>query len=197
MDASVLASGSTAHPSFVRFDVFIWQSANAVLIRTDHPRTEFVENLESGLITSEPKLPLELDGGNARRLTGHQVGGPEPYTQRHVGVLHHRPHRQSCIASAFAAPQDARATGDAERVASGFTAGTNEASGPVRPLQIGGAGRFVREKALKLWERPRVRMLLTLVPGGNMDVLPVFHGRKHYGLWLCVNPIGTEHSDFP
>ena len=48
----------------------------------------------------EPKLPLQLLRRHAVGVGGHQVSGPEPYCQRQLCPVHHRPSRHRCLSTA-------------------------------------------------------------------------------------------------
>ena len=98
------------------------------------------------------ELALKLHGGHAGRLAGDQIGRPEPHAQRRVRALHDGPGRQPRLTPAFAAGQDARARGDAERFADFPTMGADETLGPSGLFKIAGTGRVVREKPLELGE---------------------------------------------
>src|SRR5208282_4420788 len=114
---------------------------------------------KGGLVAREPKLALKLHGGHAGRLAGDEVSSPEPYAQRRVAALHDGPGRQSRLAAAFAAGQDARPRGDAERFADFPAMGAGETLGPSGLFKIAGTGRVVRKEPLELGERFRKRKL--------------------------------------
>src|SRR5580693_2999020 len=126
VNASAFAACPTADPGFVHLDMLVRAATDAILVRTDHSGAQFVEDLKGCLVTREPKLPLELDGRHAGGLAGDQVGGPEP----DVASLHDRADSQSCLTSAFAACQHARAGRNAERFASRTTMRTDLAVFP-------------------------------------------------------------------
>jgi hypothetical protein len=52
--------------------------------RSNHAGAELVEDLKGGFVTGKPDLALELCGGHARGLAGHQIGRPEPHAQRRM-----------------------------------------------------------------------------------------------------------------
>jgi len=126
VNASAFASCPTANPRLVHLDMLIRAPTDTILVRADHSGAEFVQDLKGCLVTREPELPLELDSGHSGGLRGDQVGGPEPGGQRRVAALHDRADSQSCLTSAFAACQHARAGPNAERFASHTTVRTNE-----------------------------------------------------------------------
>src|SRR5208283_5382662 len=113
--ASAFAACPTADPGFVHLDMLARSATDAILVRADHSRAQFVKDLKGSLVTRESELPLELDGRHARGLAGDQVGGPEPSGQRRVASLHDRADSQARLTAAFAAFQHARAGGNAER----------------------------------------------------------------------------------
>jgi hypothetical protein len=57
---------------------FFGPAADPVLIRSHHPRAEFVEDLKRRLIARQTKLSLKLHGRHAGCLAGHQIGRPKP-----------------------------------------------------------------------------------------------------------------------
>ena len=130
-------------------------AADAVLIRPNHTSAELVEDLKGGFVTGKPDLALELCGRHAGRLAGNQIGRPEPYAQRRMGALHDRPRRQPGVAAALSTAQDAGPAGEAERLCRRLAMGADEPVTPPRLLQVGGTGRVIREKSLKLGKRPR------------------------------------------
>ena len=108
-------------------------------------------------------MPLELDGRHAGGLAGNQIGGPEPDRQRRVAAFHDRADTQSCLTSAFAACQHARAGRNAERFASHTTVRTDEAVSPTRLFEVCSTGSIVREEPLELRQRLRKRQRGVLV----------------------------------
>jgi hypothetical protein len=64
--------------------------------------------------------------------------------------------------------------------------GANEAAAPASLLQVGGAGRVVGKKSLKLWERLGEPKIATLV---NVHE----HGRTLALVAVGYNRIGKEH----
>ncbi len=103
----------------------------------------------------QPKLPLKLHRRHARRLAGDHIGSPKPRAQRRVAALHDRADGQSRLAAASATGQDARPRGDAERFTHDAAVRAGEPVTPASFFQVGGAGRIVGEKSLKLRERSR------------------------------------------
>ena len=80
-----------------------------------------------------------------------------------MAALHDRADSQSCLTSAFAACQHARAGGNAERFASHTTVRTDEAVSPTRLFEVFGTGSIVWEEPLKLGQRLRKRQRGVLV----------------------------------
>jgi hypothetical protein len=159
MDASTLATRPSADPCLVHFDMLAGPTTDPVLVGPHHGRAELVENAKGGLVAREPELALELHGGHAGRLAGDEVSGPEPYAQRRMAALHGGPCRQPRLAAAFAACQDARPRGDAERFADFPAMRAGETHGPAGLFKIPGARRVVREKLLEFGEGFRKRKL--------------------------------------
>ena len=153
MDAPALAARPSADIGFIDLDVLTGHTANPVLIGTYHASAELVENLEGGLVARQSPLPLKLHGRPSWRLTGHPVGGPEPNIQRRMRAFHHRSGRQPSIAVARSASKDARAFGDAIRLANCSAVQTDKPLAPTGFLKVSSAGRIVREKPLELRER--------------------------------------------
>ncbi len=88
VNASALAASTATDVGFVGFEVFSGVPTNSILVGPHHADPQFVKNLESSLVAQQSELPLELDGRQAWRLAGDQVGCPEPHRERCVGALH-------------------------------------------------------------------------------------------------------------
>ena len=157
VNAPALAAGAAADPGFVDFDMVAAFAADPIPAGPNHAGAELVEDLKGSLVTGKPNLALELRSGHAGRLTGNQIGRPEPQAQRRMAALHDRPGRQSGIATALPAAQGAGPGGESVRLCHRLAAGTDEPVSPPRLLQIGGARRVIREKSLELGKRPRKR----------------------------------------
>jgi hypothetical protein len=87
--------------------------------------------------------------------------------KRCSGVVHsahywRKPRGRPCRL-ALAAAQDAGSISEAERLSRHLTMGANEPAAPASLLQVGGAGRVVGKKSLKLWERLWEPKIATLV----------------------------------
>ena len=84
-------------------------------------------------------------------------------------------------------PEDRR---EAERLSRHLTMGANEPAAPASLLQVGGAGRVVWKKSLKLWERLWEPKIATLV---NVHE----HGRTLALVAVGHNRIGKEFTFTP
>ena len=152
MNAAALAARPAANPGLIDLDADAGLAADAILIAPHHAGAQLVQDLEGGLVPRQAKLPLELHGGHAGRLAGHQIGSPKPHAQRRMGPLHHRACRQTGVAATRAAAHDATSIGEAKRVAHRAALGADEPIAPPRLLQVGGASRVIREKPLEFRE---------------------------------------------
>src|SRR6202050_4076748 len=114
------------------------------------------------------------------------MGRPKPYAQRRVRACHDGSNRQSGVTAALAAAQDAGSISEAERLSRHLTMGANEPAAPASLLQVGGAGRVVGKKSLKLWERLWEPKIATLV---NVHE----HGRTLALVAMGYNRIGKDH----
>src|SRR5438067_6877952 len=57
---------------------------------SEHAATQLGAEQPSALIRAQGKLALQLQGGDAIGMGGHQIGRPEPSVQRQLGVVHVR-----------------------------------------------------------------------------------------------------------
>ncbi len=80
VNTTAFPTRSPANPGFVHLNMVLGLSTDPVLVGPHHARAELVENLKGRLVARKTKLPLKLHGGHARRLTGDQISGPEPWT---------------------------------------------------------------------------------------------------------------------
>jgi hypothetical protein len=80
-------------PRLVQFDRPF--ATDSVTLRTNHRRSQFMQHLESGLVTSEPKLSLKLQSAHSGSLGCHKVGRPEPDVKRLSRALHDGPGREA------------------------------------------------------------------------------------------------------
>jgi len=196
VDAPAFSAGSTPDIAFVDFDVLAGFAANPILIWTHHAGAKLVENLECRLVARQPKLALKLHRRHARRLAGHQVGGPEPDIQRRMRTLHHRPHRQPCVAAALAASKDAGAAGKSKGIAHRLTIRADESAAPTQFLKVKGASLVVGEKPLELWKRVRERKVVALMnvhEHGSGIIPSIIEGNNRIGMDL-TNVICEEQA---
>ena len=107
------------------------------------------------LVRAEPQLLLQLQGGDAVGMGGHQIRRPKPDGERQLRSVHHRPGGdRRLLAAAGALP--------GERLGRQFPAfgmaavRATEAVGPARISQIRSTRPLVRKAALKLDERARI-----------------------------------------
>lgn len=114
-----------------------------------------MQHFERGFVAGQAELALQLDSGHAGRVAGEQVSAPEPRTKRYARALHYGAGGQCRVFPAFAAPQDAGASGEAERLALFVALRAGKAEAPAGALKIGSARRIVGEHALKVWQRTR------------------------------------------
>ena len=165
--ASALAASAAAAVGFIGLDVLSVVTANPILVGAHHAGPQFVKNLESRLVTRQSELPLELGGRHSGLLAGNQVGCPEPHGERRVGTFHDRARSDARVAVAMTAPTNAEAIGQAIGLSGCAAVASNEPGSPSGALNVGRAGRFVREQLLKLRQRARI---------------PI-------GKWECDNPV--------
>lgn len=150
VNASAFTTRPASNIRLVDLDILSFSSTDPVPIRPHHPSAELVQDAEGGLVPRQPKLPLKLHRRHALRLTGDQIGGTEPRAQGCAAALHDRADRQSRLAAASATGQHARPRGDAVRFAHDAAVRTGEPIAPARPFQVGGTGRVIWKKPLKL-----------------------------------------------
>src|SRR5260221_2439135 len=87
VDTPAFAACPSTDPHLIDFAMLLWSRADTVLIGPHHACSEFVQNLEGGLITGRPELALELHGGHAGRLAGNKVCCPEPTSKAACGCF--------------------------------------------------------------------------------------------------------------
>lgn len=104
--SSALAAGlGTADLAFIDFD-FTGQQAS---LGRDHGPAQFVEHRPRGLISTQAKLSLQLQSGDAGSRRRHQIRGPEPLQERGVGLVQNGARRQRGLMVAGGAfPRSAR-----------------------------------------------------------------------------------------
>ena len=185
MDASAFSVCSPSDRAFVDCDVLAGIAAYPILIWAHHAGAELMENLEGRLVTGDAQLPLKLHGRHPWRLTGYQIGSPEPAMPRRMRTFHHRPHRQSCVPPTAAASQDTwddleiaadrprtRKRGRRIHRANAVSAGTC-------------AGFVIREKPLELWKRVRERKIVALMNVHEHDsaiIRSIIEGNNRIGM---------------
>ena len=195
---SPFPSCPSTHIGFIGLDVFAGLPTDAVLIRADHADTQLVENLKGCLVAQQPELTLELNGRDARRLAGDQIGRPEPDRERRVRTLHDGAGGEIAIDLTVATPKNGRTVGEPIRLVGHLAARTNEPVAPACTLKIGRARHLVREQSLKFWKRARKRQIAPLKHIDShrrhmltrmADILPIVS--------LGVNRISTVYSMTP
>src|ERR1700730_3858741 len=159
VNASALAASTSTDVGFIGFDVFFGVAANPILVRAYHADSQFVQNLESSLVTRQSELPLKLNGRHAGRLTSDQVGCPEPHGERCVGPFHDGTRREVAIVLAVATSQNGWAIGETIGIAGRSATRTNEPIAPSCALKVGRARCLVREDALEFRHRARKRQI--------------------------------------
>lgn len=108
MDSSTFTARLAADHAFVNLDWML--AANGIALWTNHTGTELVEYLKGRLVATESKLPLELNGGLAGYLRGHQIRAPKPCRERRVARLHDGSGRKRRIGFASTTSQHDRRT---------------------------------------------------------------------------------------
>ena len=163
VDATAFAACPPADISLICLDVLIGFAANPVLSGPHHAGAELVEDLECRLIAGQPKLSLKLHRRYSRRLTGNQIGSPEPDVKRRMRTLHHSPRLQAGVSLTFAASKHVGFVGKPNWLPSSFTMRTHKSARPTQFLQVSGTGINVGEKPLELWKGVRERQVVTLM----------------------------------
>jgi hypothetical protein len=78
-------------------------AAEGLALGGDHRQAQLLQDQPSGLIAGDPELALELHGGDPRRVGRHQIGSPEPESQRRTGAVHDGPRGDRGLLVAFGA----------------------------------------------------------------------------------------------
>ena len=115
----------------------------------DHAAAQLGAQQPRGLVGAQRELALQLQGRDAVRMGRHQIGRPEPRSQRQLGVVHDRVggHRGlPAAAGAFPGPR----LGLQFPPLAVAAAGADEAHGPARRKQVFDAGSFIGEALLEL-----------------------------------------------
>ena len=185
VDAPAFSVGSPSDIAFVDFDVLAGIAAYPILIWAHHAGAELMENLEGRLVPGDAQLPLKLHGRHTWRLTGHQIGSPEPDIQRRMRTFHHCPHRQSCVSSACAASKDTGTTWKSQGIAHRRAIRADESIAPTQFQQVTCAGLVIREKPLELWKRARERKIVALMnvhEHGSAIIRSIIEGSNRIGM---------------
>jgi hypothetical protein len=129
-------------------------SANRIALWTNHTGAELVEYLKGRFVATESKLALELNGGLARNLRGHEVCAPEPCRERRVARLHDGASRKRCIGFASTTSQHDRRSGcETVRLSHKTAFRARKSARPTDGFKIASASRVVGEYPLKLRKR--------------------------------------------
>ena len=122
----------------IDFDQVLKQAA----IGGDHGTAQLVQQEPGTLVAAEPELSLELQGGDAVRVAGHDVGGHEPCLQGQVAAMHDCAcaHRGFLAAGCTFPARPATLQFPAPAMAAG---GADEAVGPTHGGEMAGTGGLV------------------------------------------------------
>ena len=117
-------------------------------IRIDHGTAQLVQQEPGTLVTAEPELGLELQGGDTVRVAGHDVNGHDPGLQGQVAAVHDRAcgHRSLLPAGRTFPARPATLQSPAPVMAAG---GADEAVGPALACEMPGAGGFIGKARLE------------------------------------------------
>ena len=162
VDTAPLAARATADQGFIGLHVCSRLSTNPILIWPHHAGTKLVKNLKGRLVARKPKLPLELHGRDAVRLTRDQIGRPKPHHQRRVSALHHRSRCQARVVATPTATKDTGSTGESTRLADGLTVRARKSANPARILHVGYARGLVWEQSLERRQRTRKWQIIAI-----------------------------------
>ena len=134
----------------IDFDQVLKQAA----IGGDHGTAQLVQQEPGTLVAAEPELSLELQGGDAVRVAGHDVGGREPCLQGQVAAVHDRAcaHRGLLPAGRTFPARPATLQFPAPVMAAG---GADEAVGPTHGGEVAGTGGLVGKARLEGGTRHR------------------------------------------
>ena len=147
LPASAKAGLLASNPRFINFYLAVQRLPNCI----HHGPAELVKHHPSSLVTGQAKLPLYEQGRHPALVGGHQIGGPEPLSQRDLSPVKNCPGCQRDLVTAAGAlpppliQQFVRAPMSAS--------GADEAIGPAAGRQVLLAGFLSGEVALKLPQR--------------------------------------------
>ena len=153
MNPAPFSTRLAADQHFIDLHMVCRLPPNSVLVGPYHGGTKLVKNSKCRFVALQVELPLQLDGRYARSLADSQIGCPKPRAQGCVTALHDGANQQARLATAGAAFQYARPSGDAERLSDNAAIRANEAIGPAGSLKIGGARRIIGKQPLEFGER--------------------------------------------
>ena len=134
--------------------VELHQAIERCTSRGDHRPAQLGAEQPGRLVRSQPQLRLQLQGGDAVGVGGHQVRRPEPDGERQLRAVHHRAGGHRGLPGAGGALPGERLG----RELPALRVPARRAAEPVRPAQlckIRGTRRLVRKATLKLDERAR------------------------------------------
>jgi hypothetical protein len=123
-------------------------------IGSDHRAPQLVQHGPSRLVPAQSQLPLQLQSGEARRLSRDQVGGPEPLRQWQPGSMEDRPRSHGGVVPAPSAPPQ-QPRRQLERIVM-LASGTAETLRPAAAREVLAAGALVSKELPKLVQRPRI-----------------------------------------
>jgi hypothetical protein len=138
-------------------------TTDPVSVGSHHSSPQLMEDAECRLVARQSKLPLELDGRHALRLTGDQIGRPEPSAEGRMATLHDGADQKAGLATTGTALQDAGSIGDAERFADDTAMQADEAVHPAGALKIGRARHVIGKKPLEFGKGLRKGQIVPLV----------------------------------
>src|SRR5437588_405431 len=81
LSASAETGLLAANPRFINFYLAVQRLPSYI----HHGPAELVKHHPGGLVTRQTKLPLYEQGRHTALVGGHQIGGPEPMSQRDPG----------------------------------------------------------------------------------------------------------------
>ncbi len=151
VDATALAFGTPTHQRFIHLDGPI--CANPVSVGANHASAELVEHLESGFVSSQPKLALKLHRRDAGRLRRHQIRPQEPGLQRRPCRMHDSARSQCHIMVALSTSKHPWSRDYALRLIARPAVWACESARPPNRLKIGRTRQFAGKHLLKLKQR--------------------------------------------